>query len=182
VAFVGHSPLVSRYSRRSRISNESSGRMSQTDFHEASSIIHVVDGIECREVTIDIHQTVGPVTILEATAKSQSELVDMALALNEDELMSRNQLEAGDPYGAVLWPAASAVSNYLLTECGSLEGKTILELGTGTGLVSIVASLGGAAKVIATDYEPIPLRLLEYAHAHLNKNAGIPIDTGTYSV
>ena len=151
--------------------------MSRTEFHEASSSVHVVDGIECREVTIDI-PAVGPVTILEATAKSQADLVDMALALDENEWTLPNQLQAGDPYGAVLWPAASAVSNYLLTQCGSLKGRTILELGTGTGLVSLVASLGGAAKVIATDYEPIPLRLLEYAHANLNHGV-TPIDTGT---
>ena len=179
VAFVVYMPLASPYSSPRVSHHEWSVRMSRTESNEVSSIVyHVVDGIECREVTIDI-QTVGPVTILEATAKSQSELVDMALALDEDELMNRNQLQAGDPYGAVLWPAASTISNYLLTQCGSLEGKTILELGTGTGLVSIVASLGGAAKVIATDYEPIPLRLLEYARTNLNKNGGTPIDTGT---
>ena len=179
VAFVVYMPLASPYSSPRVSHHEWSVRMSRTKSNEVSSIVyHVVDGIECREVTIDI-QTVGPVTILEATAKSQSELVDMALALDEDEFMIRNQLQAGDPYGAVLWPAASTISNYLLTQCGSLEGKTILELGTGTGLVSIVASLGGAAKVIATDYEPIPLRLLEYAHTNLNKNGGTPIDTGT---
>ncbi|KAI2491710.1 hypothetical protein MHU86_22853 [Fragilaria crotonensis] len=133
---------------------------------------HVVDGIECREVTIDL-QIVGPVTILEATAKSQEDLVDMALALDEElsDNDGPNRLQAGDPYGAVLWPAASAVSNYLLTKCAPLEGITIVEVGTGTGLVSLAVSLGGAAKVTATDYESIPLRLIEYAQANLNKGS-----------
>jgi Lysine methyltransferase len=171
-----HMPIASHCSFQG-VSNGLSGRMSRTGIHEASSSVHIVDGIECREVTIDI-PAVGPVTILEATAKSQAELVDMALALDENELTVPNQLQAGDPYGAVLWPAAFTISNYLLTQCGSLKGRTILELGTGTGLVSLVASLGGAAKVIATDYEPIPLRLLEYAHANLNHGV-TPIDTGT---
>ena len=131
---------------------------------------HVVDGIECREVTIDL-QSVGPVTILEATAKSQEDLVDMALALDEEvsDNDGPNRLQAGDPYGAVLWPAASAVSNYLLTKCAPLEGITIVEVGTGTGLVSLAVSIGGAAKVTATDYESIPLQLIEYTQANLNK-------------
>ena len=158
-------------SRRISLTGELKGEQSATSFH-------VVDSIECREVTIDI-QVVGPVTILEATAKSQEDLVDMALALDEDELTAPNQLQAGDPYGAVLWPAASAISDYLLTQCGSLEGITILEVGAGTGLVSLAASLGGAAKILATDYEPIPLRLLEYAQAKLN-NGLTPIETCTF--
>jgi hypothetical protein len=139
---------------------------------------HVVDGIECREVTIEI-QRVGPVTILEATAKSQEDLVDMALALDEEvsDNDGPNRLQAGDPYGAVLWPAASAISNYLLTKCAPLEGITIVEVGTGTGLVSLAVSLGGAAKVTATDYESIPLRLIEYAQANLNKGFAT-IETG----
>jgi predicted nicotinamide N-methyase len=72
-----------------------------------------------------------------------------------------------------LWPAAWAVSNYLLTEPdfrGNLSSLSILELGTGTGLVSIAAAMGGAKRVIATDYEPLALDLTRYAADNLNKN------------
>lgn len=141
-------------------------------------ITHDVQGIICREVRIDV-DVVGPVCILEATADSQNQLVDMAL-MTEEEIKSENpslRLESGDPYGSVLWPAASAVINHLLTNVAQelrSEGKqrfedaTILELGTGTGLVSLAAALGGASKVKATDYEKVPLRLLEYAAEHIN--------------
>lgn len=143
-----------------------------------SAAQHVANGIECREVTIDI-QLVGPVTILEATAQSQEDLVDMALEMEEDEVERDNQLQSGDPYGAVLWPAASAIANHLLTNCSDLlEGATILELGTGTGLVSLAASLhGGCSNILATDYEPVPLRLLKYAQDHLNQGV-TTIETG----
>lgn len=157
----------------------------ESKLYQSSSptLLHSVDGIECRQVTIDV-QLVGPVTILEATAKAQDDLVDMALALDEDELTDDEQLlQSGDPYGAVLWPAASAISNHLLTQCRNSEGPplaglSILELGTGTGMVSLAASLGGASKIFATDYEPVPLRLLEEAQSKFN-NGLTTIETGT---
>lgn len=138
--------------------------------------VHTIDGISFRQVTIDV-AVVGPITILEATAESQNDLVDMALALEDEELAHTSQLKAGDPYGAVLWPAASAIANHLLTKCGSLRGLTVLELGTGTGLVSIAAALGGAQRILATDYEPVPLKLLSYAATRLNGSTPLNIDT-----
>ena len=44
------------------------------------------------------------------------------------------------------------------------------ELGTGTGLCAMTAALGGATRVFATDYEDIPLRLLEFAALNINSN------------
>lgn len=122
---------------------------------------------------------IDKVTVLEATAESQESLVDMALALDDDGLDGEEQkLSAGDPYGAVLWPAAWAVANYLLTEINQgderdtnkkpLEGVSILELGTGTGLVAIAAASAGA-DVLATDYEPLALELARYAAARLHE-------------
>ena len=118
---------------------------------------------------------------MEATADSQDELVEAACATEEElegnsnanAYESKLQLKSGDPYGAVLWPAASAVSNYLQTNLISLEKLTILELGTGTGLCAMAAALGGASRVIATDYEEIPLRLLEYAASEVNNQGDL---------
>lgn len=60
--------------------------------------------------------------------------------------------ESADAYGAVMWPGALALCSFLEknTDMFNLEDKTVLELGSGTGLVAIVASLLGA-KVTATD-------------------------------
>ena len=144
-----------------------------------SEVLHNVGGIMCREVGIDV-KNVGHIKILEATADSQDELVEMACA-TEEELSQQSESEQlikrGDIYGAVLWPAASAVSDYLLTTVveerpsNSLEGLTILELGTGTGLCALAAALGGASRVLATDYEPVPLKLLEFACGNVNSKA-----------
>lgn len=60
--------------------------------------------------------------------------------------------EALDSFGAVMWPAALALCSFLDNNrhMVNLQGKEVLELGAGTGLVTIVASLLGAA-VTATD-------------------------------
>lgn len=58
------------------------------------------------------------------------------------------------------------------TEDLPLKNLSILELGAGTGLASIAASLGGASRVLATDYEQLPLHLFEYAINHLNQAIG----------
>lgn len=137
---------------------------------------HLVDGVECRQIHIDVPD-IGSVTVLEATAESQEDLVDMALAL-EDELVGTQLLVVGDPYGAVLWPAAWAVAKYILSDENlPLQDLSILELGTGTGLVSIAAALGGAKKVIATDYEPLALKLTSYAAETFHSISSTTIET-----
>ncbi|XP_031702709.1 protein-lysine methyltransferase METTL21C-like isoform X1 [Anarrhichthys ocellatus] len=57
-----------------------------------------------------------------------------------------------DCYAGMVWPAALALCHYLDThrEQLSLVDKTVLEIGAGTGLMSVVAALLGAS-VTATD-------------------------------
>ncbi|KAK3543854.1 hypothetical protein QTP70_030059, partial [Hemibagrus guttatus] len=64
--------------------------------------------------------------------------------------------ESFDSYGALIWPAAVALCRYLEANHKhiSLLDKAVLELGAGTGLVSIVACLMGAW-VTATDLPDI---------------------------
>ncbi|TRZ18644.1 hypothetical protein HGM15179_008465 [Zosterops borbonicus] len=60
--------------------------------------------------------------------------------------------EATDCYGAVVWPSALVLCYFLETNSKqyNLVDKNVIEIGAGTGLVSIVASLLGAF-VTATD-------------------------------
>ncbi|XP_056628792.1 methyltransferase like 21e [Triplophysa dalaica] len=60
--------------------------------------------------------------------------------------------ESTDCYGAVLWPSAMVLCHFLDTHRDeyNLMDKNIIELGAGTGLVTIVTSLLGA-KVTSTD-------------------------------
>ncbi len=74
------------------------------------------------------------------------------------------------PYWAELWPAAIALSRYLLETYPSLEGKNVLELGCGLGLPGIVAGLLGA-EVTLTDYLPEPL---DFARRNWEQNLSRP--------
>ncbi|XP_028258646.1 methyltransferase like 21e [Parambassis ranga] len=60
--------------------------------------------------------------------------------------------ESTDLYGAVLWPSAMVLCHFLETNRDkyNLLDKNVIELGAGTGLVTIVSSLLGA-KVTSTD-------------------------------
>ncbi|XP_038145615.1 protein-lysine methyltransferase METTL21C-like [Cyprinodon tularosa] len=67
-----------------------------------------------------------------------------------------NIRESMDSYGALIWPGGIALSQFLENNQQqiNLMDKAVLELGAGTGLVSIVASLLGAW-VTATDLPDI---------------------------
>lgn len=56
-----------------------------------------------------------------------------------------------------LWNAAKVLSDKMFNGEISVIGKRVLELGAGTGLPSITASLMGASYVLATDYPDEPI-------------------------
>ena len=69
--------------------------------------------------------------------------------------------------GTVFWDLRDTVSlRKLIRETPLVKGKTVLEIGTGTGLLSLYALQFGAAKVVATDVNPA-------AVANARHNAGL---------
>lgn len=85
--------------------------------------------------------------------RSLDEAIDMVCEVLTDEEQKDPFAEDLCPYFGVLWPASEALSQYLNDHPHVVKNKTILELGCGLGLPSLVAThLGG--DVLASDYHP----------------------------
>jgi nicotinamide N-methyltransferase len=67
-----------------------------------------------------------------------------------------------------LWNAGRTTSTYLEERADELvKNKTVLELGAGAGLPSLVCALNGAARVVVTDYpDPDLIENLRYNISH----------------
>jgi predicted nicotinamide N-methyase len=77
-------------------------------------------------------------------------------------------LEELCPYFGVVWPAARGLAEYLAQlPHDAVSGKSLLELGCGLAIPSMVASMRGA-RVVATDFHPIVPQFLN-SNIRLNK-------------
>lgn len=77
-----------------------------------------------------------------------------AEALLDEEAFDREEFL---PYWAELWPSGVALAREVSER--SLDGQSVVELGSGLGLPSLAAGLGGA-QVLATDWSPDAIDLL----------------------
>lgn len=93
----------------------------------------------------------------------------------EEEL---GRMNVPPPYWAFAWAGGQALARYVLDNCGLAAGRSVLDLGAGSGLTSIAAMRAGAARVLATDIDP-------YAVAAIGLNAaanGVAVDATTDDV
>ncbi len=79
----------------------------------------------------------------------------------EEEL---GRMNVPPPYWAFAWAGGQALARYLLDNPGLVEGRSVLDLGAGSGLTAIAAMKAGASKVLAADIDP-------YAAAAVTLNA-----------
>lgn len=59
------------------------------------------------------------------------------------------------PFWAFPWAGGQALAHYLLKHPETVRDKSVLDLASGSGLVAIVAALGGAASTTANDIDPM---------------------------
>jgi predicted nicotinamide N-methyase len=93
---------------------------------------------------------------LELGGRAFSILHTRAILTHADEEKFLRGEELKLPYGIALWPAALALAHELAAR--ELKGKSVLELGAGTGLPGIVAASRGA-QVVQTDRQELVLHL-----------------------
>ena len=59
------------------------------------------------------------------------------------------------PFWAFAWPGGQALARYVLDHPGLAAGRSVLDLGSGSGLVAIAAAKACAATVIASEVDPL---------------------------
>jgi predicted nicotinamide N-methyase len=75
------------------------------------------------------------------------------------------------PFWAFAWAGGQALARYLLDHPGTVTGRRVIDIASGSGLVAIAAALAGAAAVTAYDIDPL-------AAAAITVNAaanGVPV-------
>lgn len=73
--------------------------------------------------------------------------------------------DASDPFGLVLWPGAIVLAGLVGSSGLPVRGRSVVELGAGTGLCALTAAARGAAEALATDLNPLTLELIKAAAA-----------------
>lgn len=83
----------------------------------------------------------------------------------EEEL---GQMNVPPPYWAFAWAGGQALARYMLDNRPLLTGRTVLDLGSGSGLTAIAAMKAGAASVLAADIDELALSAVRL-NAAVNK-------------
>lgn len=81
--------------------------------------------------------------------------------------------EFTSPYWAHWWGGGLALARHVLDHREIVEGRRVLDLGSGSGIVAIAAAMAGAVHVVAADVDP-------YAIAVIPMNAaanGVAVET-----
>lgn len=103
---------------------------------------------------------VAPPLVPEVKLHLATEVVPL-WQLTEEELAAKG---VPPPYWAFAWAGGQALSRYILDHPEVVAGKSVLDFGSGSGLVAIAAARAGAERVLAADID-------EFSQAAIKLNA-----------
>ncbi|MDO9384724.1 MAG: methyltransferase [Hyphomicrobiaceae bacterium] len=90
----------------------------------------------------------------------------------EEEL---GEINVPPPFWAFAWAGGQALARYLLDNAELMRGKTVLDLGSGSGLTAIAAMQAGALSALASDIDTLSLAAID-----LNASAnGVAVATSS---
>ncbi len=105
----------------------------------------------------------------------QVEEVRLHLARDVLGLWQRTEDERGagqpPPFWAFAWPGGQALARYVLDHPGLVAGRSVLDLGSGSGLVAIAAAMAGATAVTASEIDALAVAAIGL-NARVN---GVPV-------
>jgi predicted nicotinamide N-methyase len=94
------------------------------------------------------------------------------VALWEAMEVEQGRTEQEPPFWAAAWPGGQALARYVLDHPELVAGRTVLDLGAGSGLVAVAAVLAGATRVVASEIDRFGLAAIP-ENAALNGVTGI---------
>ncbi|QNG38896.1 methyltransferase [Geodermatophilaceae bacterium NBWT11] len=65
------------------------------------------------------------------------------------------------PFWAAAWVGGQGLARHVLDHPELVAGRTVLDLGAGSGLVGIAAALAGATRVLASDVDPYAVAVMD---------------------
>jgi predicted nicotinamide N-methyase len=112
---------------------------------------------------------------------------EIRLRLGEDAIgiWEQAEQELGEPdqqppFWAFAWAGGQALARYILDHQAAVAGRTVLDLGSGSGLAAIAAALAGANSVLASELDPFAIAAIGL-NAELNgvsvRTTGDVLDT-----
>lgn len=81
-------------------------------------------------------------------------LADEATALWQKTEEELGEIGLPPPFWAFAWAGGQALARYVLDHPEMVQGRRVLDVATGSGLVAIAAAKAGAAQVTAVDIDP----------------------------
>jgi predicted nicotinamide N-methyase len=84
----------------------------------------------------------------------QLRVADDVVALWEAMEESGSVVVRDPPFWAAAWPGGQALARHVLDTPSLVAGRSVLDLGSGSGLVAVAAALAGAAEVVASEVDP----------------------------
>ncbi|WP_231486929.1 class I SAM-dependent methyltransferase [Candidatus Blastococcus massiliensis] len=94
------------------------------------------------------------------------------VALWEAMAVEQGRTDEEPPFWAAAWPGGQALARYVLDHPDVVAGRSVLDLGAGSGLVAVAALLAGAERVVASEIDPFGLAAIP-ENAALNGVSGI---------
>jgi len=94
--------------------------------------------------------------------------------LNQDypqHNLTREETEAlmtEPPFWSFCWSSGQVLARWIMERKQLVEGRRVLDFGTGSGIVAVAAARSGAQKVLACDIDPVSLEAVK-ANAELNQ-------------
>jgi predicted nicotinamide N-methyase len=92
---------------------------------------------------------VRPALVPEVELLVASDVVALWEAMETD----RGGAMSEPPFWAAAWPGGQALARYVLDHPQLVAGRSVLDLGSGSGLVAVAAALAGAADVEASEID-----------------------------